>query len=218
MKLCPACKQEKSFECFYQSKHTRSGWSCYCKVCTQAKNRVCAKKNPEPGRAAKRRWAKNNPDKVRAIANSWNARHPERHRAHFRRWYAANSEYCVERGIAWREANRELSRDLSRDWARRNPDAVRENCRRRRARLSRAETTLTAKQWRQRVTEFDRCCAYCLSRLEVPTQDHFYPLSRGGSHSQENVVPACGSCNPAKGNRLVFEWVPRGLGVCPPAG
>jgi 5-methylcytosine-specific restriction endonuclease McrA len=37
--------------------------------------------------------------------------------------------------------------------------------------------------------------------------DHLTPLSRGGSHSRENLVPACARCNWAKYNRTYGEWV-----------
>lgn len=39
--------------------------------------------------------------------------------------------------------------------------------------------------------------------------DHITPLSRGGSHSKDNLVPACQSCNNRKFNKLLWEeWTP----------
>ena len=37
--------------------------------------------------------------------------------------------------------------------------------------------------------------------------DHLTPLSRGGSHTLENLVPACGRCNMQKGSRTYDEWL-----------
>ncbi|MDB4875733.1 MAG: hypothetical protein JWM41_2179 [Gemmatimonadetes bacterium] len=37
--------------------------------------------------------------------------------------------------------------------------------------------------------------------------DHVIPISRGGSHTRENVVPACRSCNSKKGDLMLLEWV-----------
>lgn len=37
------------------------------------------------------------------------------------------------------------------------------------------------------------------------TMDHVIPLSRGGDHSIDNIVPSCFSCNASKGNKLLSE-------------
>lgn len=48
-------------------------------------------------------------------------------------------------------------------------------------------------------------CVYCGGEFEHT--DHAIPLSRGGSHSVDNVVPACSKCNKAKGNRTAEEYL-----------
>jgi 5-methylcytosine-specific restriction endonuclease McrA len=57
-----------------------------------------------------------------------------------------------------------------------------------------------------------RRCAYCGKRAD--TIDHVVPRSRGGTHSWENCVAACRTCNARKADRLVEElgW---SLGVVP---
>ncbi len=47
-------------------------------------------------------------------------------------------------------------------------------------------------------------CQYCGSRKQL-TIDHVLPRSRGGKHTWDNVVIACGSCNSRKGNRTPKE-------------
>ena len=37
--------------------------------------------------------------------------------------------------------------------------------------------------------------------------DHLTPLSRGGSHTLENLAPACGRCNMQKSAKTYDEWV-----------
>ncbi len=37
--------------------------------------------------------------------------------------------------------------------------------------------------------------------------DHILPLSRGGSHSIDNVVPACHTCNRSKAAKLLLDWL-----------
>jgi 5-methylcytosine-specific restriction endonuclease McrA len=48
-------------------------------------------------------------------------------------------------------------------------------------------------------------CAYCGGSEDIQP-DHVVPLSRGGSNSITNVVPACGPCNSDKGSKSLAEW------------
>src|SRR3984957_16229929 len=46
-------------------------------------------------------------------------------------------------------------------------------------------------------------CAYCGAKAN--TVDHVVPRSRGGSHSWENCVASCSTCNHRKADRLLSE-------------
>jgi len=55
--------------------------------------------------------------------------------------------------------------------------------------------------------KFNRKCAYCDAtdaRLEI---DHVHPRSRGGSNRVSNLALACHSCNQAKGNQDVKDFL-----------
>lgn len=61
-----------------------------------------------------------------------------------------------------------------------------------------------------------RRCAYCEAPVVgLPEPDHVVPLSRGGSNSITNILPACKACNCDKRDLLLDEWradrVRRGL-------
>jgi 5-methylcytosine-specific restriction endonuclease McrA len=47
-------------------------------------------------------------------------------------------------------------------------------------------------------------CRYCGG--PGGTADHVVPISRGGKHSEGNLVPACRSCNSSKAGLLLVEW------------
>lgn len=52
-------------------------------------------------------------------------------------------------------------------------------------------------------------CFYCqraLPRSEL-TIDHFRPASKGGKNSLANLVPACGSCNQRKADKLPQKFL-----------
>lgn len=47
-------------------------------------------------------------------------------------------------------------------------------------------------------------CAYCGG---VATHlDHVEPLSKGGTDTESNIVPACQHCNLSKGAKTLAEW------------
>jgi 5-methylcytosine-specific restriction endonuclease McrA len=48
-------------------------------------------------------------------------------------------------------------------------------------------------------------CQYCGNRAENLTLDHVIPRRLGGSHSWENLVTACASCNHRKGGRTIEQ-------------
>jgi len=56
---------------------------------------------------------------------------------------------------------------------------------------------------RREVLKRDRyACQYCGSTKRL-TLDHVIPRSKGGTHTWNNVVTACETCNTQKGNRLL---------------
>lgn len=61
-------------------------------------------------------------------------------------------------------------------------------------------------------------CVYCGKRAKGKlTQDHIPPLSKGGSHTASNIVPACCSCNSRKAAGAVLIPVqPLLLTLAPP--
>jgi len=52
-------------------------------------------------------------------------------------------------------------------------------------------------------------CVYCGERFdaEALTVDHVQPRSRGGDHSDGNLVTACTVCNTRKGGRSVAAFL-----------
>lgn len=48
-------------------------------------------------------------------------------------------------------------------------------------------------------------CQYCGEGAAKLTLDHVVPRHRGGGHSWDNLVAACGTCNHRKGGRLPEE-------------
>jgi 5-methylcytosine-specific restriction endonuclease McrA len=82
----------------------------------------------------------------------------------------------------------------------------------RRAKLKDAGT-YTNEEWKDRLLEYNHCCAYCYKPFPVEelTIDHMIPLSRGGTNTIDNIVPACKPCNSRKKNKTPLEMLQKGL-------
>jgi 5-methylcytosine-specific restriction endonuclease McrA len=63
------------------------------------------------------------------------------------------------------------------------------------------ERRVTAEDWLEIVERHKHRCHYCGKR-KVLTLDHVVPISRGGKHVKENIVPACRSCNSTKKDKM----------------
>jgi 5-methylcytosine-specific restriction endonuclease McrA len=62
---------------------------------------------------------------------------------------------------------------------------------------------VTAEDWLEIVAQHKNRCYYC-KKKRILTLDHVIPISKGGLHVKENIVPACRSCNSKKKDRLIL--------------
>lgn len=72
-----------------------------------------------------------------------------------------------------------------------------------------SEVSYSHQQWKETVIFFGGECAYCgrtMRRGEHLTRDHLEPVKEGGTTTQDNIIPACRSCNSAKGATEWREW------------
>lgn len=83
---------------------------------------------------------------------------------------------------------------------------------RRNARLAAAReiATHTPREWYALLASAGWACHYC-GRVEAPQvklgKDHKTPISRGGSDSIDNIVPACVWCNTSKSDATYEEFL-----------
>ena len=65
---------------------------------------------------------------------------------------------------------------------------------------------LTSDEWLDLVAKYDGRCAYCGTMPDVLHADHRTPLSRGGTNTIDNILPACGPCNAHKYTKTEAEF------------
>jgi len=194
-RTCTACGETKPLTEFAPRKDSPTGFRSACNPCKR-----------EGDAAAMRRWRERNPELNAQRAREWTASHLEQERERWRTYDAAHRE---ERRLAIaksRAENPEYHRELRRAWREANIEACRARCRaywnRRRAG---ADPSAEVDAFAELLLL--QACAYCGATGDMSI-DHVVPLSRGGKHEIENLLPACRSCNSSKGAKLLEEWLP----------
>lgn len=164
--------------------------------------------DPVARREYQRTWERANYERIKANRT---AEQIERKRARDRAYYAANRDRLLAASVARGRENPEAVRLRAKEWRDLNPERAKANAkaskRARKARVRGAAGKLTAKEWQRTLEVFGGYCAFCLGPLQVPTQDHFLPLNRGGCHDSDNVIPCCAACNSIKSDSLISVWV-----------
>jgi 5-methylcytosine-specific restriction endonuclease McrA len=183
MKKCTKCGEEKNETEFYKNRSKRGGLETCCKECADKINKQYY--------LAKR-------DDIREYK---------------RKYREANIEYILEQGRKYREANREILSKKQREYSKTEKGRIVEKVSQQNRRyLKRYNTNpgdkLTAKQIKY-LTEIYTHCVYCDTELTPDNThiDHVHPLSKGGSHSIDNVVLACKDCNLRKNDKPLDQWL-----------
>jgi 5-methylcytosine-specific restriction endonuclease McrA len=150
------------------------------------------------------------PERYLATNKQWHVKHPEYQRERSKRRYVADPKYkaCVRASAAaWSQSHPEESRKITREWMRAHPEVSRVACAKRRAHLHGVRSDFTKEQARELFDEYARLCVYCLAL--ATSLDHVVPISKGGPHTKENLVPACAHCNTSKNNRPLLVFMAR---------
>lgn len=200
-----------------QNTANAKGWRAKNREQYNASATIRRKAKGEHIRAVMAIWREKNRVKIRQGKKDDYALHADERAAEKRRLRQENPEYFRaiqqrshernriidnQRGRDRYWADPEKARKASQTWQHDHPDIVAINGARKRARKANAPVNdLTAAQWRAIKEIYRWRCAYCGKKTVALTQDHIVPLSKGGAHNMENIVPACRSCNAKKGNR-----------------
>lgn len=102
--------------------------------------------------------------------------------------------------------------DKKKAWRQNNVDACRIYSRNKHAKRKLA-INATAEQikpaeWHDIVKAYRGCCYYCGTKAKM-TMEHMTPLSKGGNHTKENIVPACMPCNRQKHANDNYSFAPK---------
>lgn len=182
-KVCNKCNKEKSLTEYHKNKSAKDGFRSDCKECH------CA------------------------IVKKYYQENPEKARARHKKYYQEHREQKKANSKKYRKENPEKVKAIKRKYIEENPEKVRESKRlsqsKRRARKLNTQVEvitdeLLNEHWIKKGIDPQRCY-HCKEGL-YEHLDHYYPLSKGGTHTKENLVPSCEYCNLSKKDKTPEEW------------
>lgn len=231
VKTCRKCGNEypATNEFFVRDKRNSDGLDSYCKGCERERSRQFRRENPEKARGYSRKYYEThrgavlescrnyytaNTERVIERTNRYRQDNPEKRKEWARRQYFANRDKNKEINRRYRQLNPDKERERKRIYAAKNPDKGVLYARRREARKRGLPDTLTDVQWVRAIQYWQSCCAYCGSRMDNPTMDHYVALThpRCLRTVVENIIPACLSCNLSKHNKEATVWLTEKFG------
>ena len=216
-KQCRVCKQELPVDQFHRNSSRKDGLRAECKTC--AREYLKGYYQTDKGRAARERaeHSERRKEQLREYHSrpevkqrSREQRRSEKAKATNRRHYQERRDHYIERHRAYRQT--EKSKEQKRRYLateRGKAGQAKQNQDRRAARIQAklSPNPLAIPQWEQTKAHFEGRCAYCRKMTERPTRDHLIPLSKGGTYTMGNIIPACRSCNSRKHTKDAREWM-----------
>ena len=216
-KRCSKCKRWLLTNQFARNRAALDGLQAMCNECRKSYYDVDKK------RAYNREYVAKNQERVNDYQRRYREEHPEAKKQateRKRRHYQNNKERALELSRRWHEEHPEKVREVQRNYYQRNKEARLENSRRWRhnnpdqvarqneARRAREAGAAVEVIDYQRIYKRDRdICYLCGQKVKKAERhlDHVIPLSRGGSHSEDNLRVTHAKCNLLKGTKLVEE-------------
>ncbi len=183
------------------------------------RNRQWVLDNQEQHRETQKAWRELNAERLREyreehreeialMRKRWYEDNREHSREYFKAWCAANFERYKQAQANWCAANP----NYAREWRKAHPDSHRAAQYRRRAQMFDGdyEPVDLAQVWEKSnslcflcTTPMDR--SYSFPHPAFPSLEHIIPLSRGGTHTLENLTYTHLKCNLTKQAKLIEE-------------
>lgn len=230
-KTCNKCSTEKNIEDFSNNKRSKDGKNSWCKACFSQYRKENAKKFAERDRL----YYENNKEEILKRMSIYREENKDKVKEQKRIEYENNREkYLLRRKTYYRENRAEILKEMklyqkenreriaeykrnysiknrhilakkARVYAKNNAESFRERNARRKALLR--QNKVGEVDYEKILKRDGLFCYLCGSDIDDGDyhMDHVIPLSRGGSHSMENIKVTHARCNLIKHNKTVEE-------------
>lgn len=203
-KTCSICKTAypKTTDYFYKARGTTL--ASICKECARQKTKENYFDNHEASLSARKKYREANREKLREYHKN-----PSEKRKTYKKVtgrarrllkteelkVSAHKRYLKNKSAYYARAKR---------WEKRNPEKVADYNRAKRMKRRGAYSDKDARVYMQIL--INDPCAFCGSKKELVI-DHIHPISKGGKGDFMNLTAACRSCNAAKSNKSLLNFL-----------
>lgn len=204
---CRACKNSQSKINYSQNITTRS-------IKNREYQRLLHKEHPEITRARDKKFYWMHTDKKQEYRDS----HRENILSYHRLYYQEHKEELAIKSRRYRQNHPVEEKERHKQYEKKYPEKTLARVKRHEARRRGSLIIdLTAYDWKAIQNKYQDRCVYCGKTGIKLTQDHVIPPPRG-SHTRDNIVPACQPCNASKGIKSIKQWkmTPYYLEYCSP--
>ena len=164
------------------------------------------------------KWAKENSDRAHQINAKSYQRNKTKRKLEKKQYREKNLEAAKARDKRYyarpeiKLAKITYSRIYGPKWTAKNPLAVKAAVHRRKTLKANASGFFTEKQLQERINYYGNRCYLCRVDLATlpekdRTIDHVIPFNKGGTNWPANLRPACRSCNSAKSDKSLDEYL-----------
>lgn len=181
MKPCKRCTVVQPLTAFPLDARNQDGRTGTCRLCANVRRTILYADDAPARRQKRRQTAKPATPEARQRMKDWRVQHAEELRQYFVDYYQEHRAGKLAYVKTYRHNNPDVDKNHS--------------AKRRALKLAAPANDLTVKQWQEIKARYGYRCVYCGCKPRRLTQDHVTPLIKGGSHTVQNVVPACLACN-----------------------
>jgi len=176
MKTCSKCGIEKPLNGFHKNKARLDGVEVYCRECNNARIRDKYAQNPQSKIQKTREYHLANPEWSKETLRKWHQENKERRYNKVKERLATDPEFKIYRREVQTRSERE-----------------------RRAKKASTEVAkITKADYSKILDMYNNSCWICETELTKVFWDHVQPLAKGGTHTVDNLRPACNPCNVRK--------------------